>query len=247
MSNSENEFQSKPYVSHEQHTRSDIKIKKLLKKFGQSGYGIFWSLIEEISICESTGWKLYFDASTLEVLADEFYCSEDELNSVIDWATNLKPEPLLILEDNYLYSNSLIKRMEFARNASLKRKISASNAGKASAEAKKKEKENKEIQNEKPQSIPAPTLEDLVKYLKSDKVTEIDPQGYLLKENKHLKYFNYYSQNNWLNGKDEPITNWIPHFDNWVHKEIEWFKSRNKNGSKSEDIDTSYLREVKTN
>jgi hypothetical protein len=36
------------YFSHDYNTRNDEKIKHLIRKHGMEGYGIFWSLVEDL-------------------------------------------------------------------------------------------------------------------------------------------------------------------------------------------------------
>ena len=38
----------KEYFSHDYNTRSDEKIKLLIRKFGMEGYGIYWSIVEDL-------------------------------------------------------------------------------------------------------------------------------------------------------------------------------------------------------
>lgn len=66
------------YFSHDYNSRSDHKIKKLLLKHGMLGYGIYWSIIED----------LYLNANAMpmqcDVIAFELRCSEDIINSIIN-------------------------------------------------------------------------------------------------------------------------------------------------------------------
>ena len=36
------------YFTHDYNCRSDIKIKKLIRQHGPTGYGIYWMLIEDL-------------------------------------------------------------------------------------------------------------------------------------------------------------------------------------------------------
>jgi len=36
------------YFSHDYNCRNDEKIKRLLRKHGMCGYGIFWSIVEDL-------------------------------------------------------------------------------------------------------------------------------------------------------------------------------------------------------
>jgi len=65
------------YFSHDYNSRNDIKIRKLILKHGQTGYGIFWSIVED----------LYNNANALptdyELIADELKADVSMVKSVI--------------------------------------------------------------------------------------------------------------------------------------------------------------------
>ena len=66
------------YFSHDYNTRSDEKIKKLIRTHGMVGYGLFWAIIED----------LYQNNNSLELdydlLAYEYRLNEDLIKSIIN-------------------------------------------------------------------------------------------------------------------------------------------------------------------
>ena len=38
------------YFSHDYNARNDEKIKRLIRKHGMQGYGVFWSIVEDYII-----------------------------------------------------------------------------------------------------------------------------------------------------------------------------------------------------
>jgi len=65
------------YFSHDYNTRNDEKIKKLIRKFNFSGYGIFWGIIEDL-YNNNNELSLDFDG-----LADDFKTTPEVVQSII--------------------------------------------------------------------------------------------------------------------------------------------------------------------
>ena len=98
------------YFSHDYNCRTDEKIKKLLMKYGMTGYGIFWSIVED----------LYNNANALQLdyerIAYELRCDESIVKNIINDFN------LFVIEGNYFKSLSveirMEKRMEISATAS---------------------------------------------------------------------------------------------------------------------------------
>lgn len=68
------------YFSHDYNARADEKIKKLLKKHGMAGYGIFWAIVEDLynnnnSLeldCDGIGYDLHSDPLMVRSIINEF-------------------------------------------------------------------------------------------------------------------------------------------------------------------------------
>lgn len=102
------------YFSHDYNARQDSKIKKLLAKHGLLGYGIFWSLIED----------LYNNANRLptdyDCLAYDLRVDSEIIKSIVN------DFDLFILENDYFGSLSIQKRID--------ERAEKSNVGKMNAE-----------------------------------------------------------------------------------------------------------------
>ena len=141
------------YFSHDYNARNDIKIKKLIQKHGMSGYGIFWSIVED----------LYNNANALptdyESIAYDLRADCDIIISIIN------DFDLFVIDGNEFGSSSIENRLnerneksKKARNAALSRwNKSESNAnvmqthseGNAIKERKGKEIKGKDIKENK--------------------------------------------------------------------------------------------------
>jgi hypothetical protein len=214
------------YFSHDYTARSDIKIKKLIATQGMLGYGIYWSLVED----------LYHNNNKLEdnpaLLAYDYRCTTELIKSVIN------DFDLFIVKDGYVSSNSIQKRLDERNDKVTKAKQSASkrweNKGKnadnietqcdtnanamrtqcdgnAIKESKVKEsKVNKRKLKEEVVFIP-PVLNDVLVYF--------DENGY--SKEAATKAFNYYTNLGWKNSKGNQVINWKNTMQNWFTPENE--------------------------
>lgn len=149
----------KEYFSHDYNTRLDKKIKRLISKHGMQGYGVFWSIIED----------LYNNANALQLdyesIAFDLRIDEDLAKSIVlDF-------DLFIIDGDFFGSESVERRLmernkksTKARESAFKRwKKSESNANALQKQSDSnaikekniilkdiKEKEKEEIINESP-------------------------------------------------------------------------------------------------
>lgn len=136
------------FFSHDYNARTDKKIKPLLAKYGMLGYGIFWSIVED----------LYNNANALptdyNTIAYDLRVDENVVSSVIN------DFGLFIIDGDIFSSNSVKTRLEKrneksenARKSAFKRwndanALQPNSKGIALKERKEKEikgKENKDI------------------------------------------------------------------------------------------------------
>lgn len=104
------------YFSHDCNARNDVKILKLRRSLGMKGYGIYWALIEMLREEENHKLQLkYIDEISFSLVVDN-----EDLNSVIH------DFELFVIDDDYFYSDRLIRSME--KYADIKKH--KSNAGK---------------------------------------------------------------------------------------------------------------------
>jgi len=95
------------YFTHDHNARNDPKIQALIKKYGMSGYGRFWVIIETMR--ETRGYKLIQKSYVLEALAEQMKCTVKELNDFIKDC--IEQYELFVQENGFFYSESLIERM----------------------------------------------------------------------------------------------------------------------------------------
>jgi hypothetical protein len=103
------------YFSHDYNCRTDEKIKRLLMKHGMLGYGVYWSIIED----------LYNNANALQLdyerIAFELRTNEQVVESIINDFN------LFIIDGEFFSSASvekrISKRIEISQSASKSAKI----------------------------------------------------------------------------------------------------------------------------
>jgi len=101
------------YFSHDYNTRSDSKIKNLIRKQGMLGYGVYWSIVED----------LYNNANALQLdydsIAYDLRIDKEIVRSVIN------DFDLFIIENNSFGSLSVQNRLDKRKEKSQKARISA--------------------------------------------------------------------------------------------------------------------------
>lgn len=109
----------KPYFSHDIDARGDIKIKKLLYKFGYEGYGLYWALVEFLHENE-------LSESDVEILASDFRADTEKLRAII-YETEL-----FDIEDGKIISGRVNRNLSLQDEKRKKAKTSASTRWKLS-------------------------------------------------------------------------------------------------------------------
>ena len=88
------------YFSHDYNTRTDDKIRQLVRKHGLQGYGIFWAIIED----------LYNNANALrtdyECIAYDLRVDEEVIKSIVN------DFELFVIEDGFFGSLSVERRLD---------------------------------------------------------------------------------------------------------------------------------------
>ncbi len=101
------------YFSHDYNARTDEKIKKLIRKHGMTGYGVFWAIVEDLynnanalqSDCEGIAFELRVDETMVKSILHEF--------------------DLFVFEGEHFGSLSVQKRMDDRDSRSKKARESA--------------------------------------------------------------------------------------------------------------------------
>jgi hypothetical protein len=128
------------YFSHDYNARNDEKIKRLIRKHGMQGYGVFWSIVED----------LYNNANALRLDYDGIAYDLRSNNEIV--ASVINDFDLFIFNDNFFSSNSVQERLDQRNTKSESARKSASyrwgnaNAKQTLSEGNaKKERKGKEI------------------------------------------------------------------------------------------------------
>ena len=109
------------YFKHDSNASHDPKIKALINQYGIEGYGRFWIIIEMLR--ESSGYKLENKQYIWDALAEQMKCPIPEMKKFIkDCSETFE---LLVQEDGFFYSNSLLERMVKLDDIRKKRKFAA--------------------------------------------------------------------------------------------------------------------------
>lgn len=118
------------YFSHDYDSRQDEKIKCLLRKHGMLGYGVFWSIVEDL-YANKNELKLDY-----EQISYDYRISEDLAKSIIhDFG-------LFQIDGNLFSSNSVQKRLNERKSRSESAKSLAMNRwGTDNSEARQKAKD----------------------------------------------------------------------------------------------------------
>lgn len=101
------------YFSHDYNSRNDEKIKKLIRKHNMVGYGIFWSIVEDLY---NNNNELNLD---FEGIAFDLRVEVEVVKSIIT------EFDLFLIDDNYFGSLSIEKRLTERNGKSQKARDSA--------------------------------------------------------------------------------------------------------------------------
>jgi len=102
------------FFSHDSNSKDDPKCVLLIEQLGLEGYGIFWILVETLR--DQPEYK--YPLSLIPAIARRYNTTAQKVESVVK-AYNL----FKCTDDEFFFSSSLIKRMEFWEAARLKKSI----------------------------------------------------------------------------------------------------------------------------
>lgn len=190
------------YFSHDSNARNDEKILAMRSVYGAEGYGMYFMIIEILR--EQTEYAIEVNKYVYGSLAIQLQTSVKKVEKFINDCVN--EFSLLTIKDDFLFSESLLRRMEIVDSVSEKRKNASitrwnrknrdSNGMQMDSKCKandnqleSKEEENREKET-KIQNIIPPELEWVEKYCEERK-NEIDVE----------KFMNHYTSNGWQIGK----------------------------------------------
>lgn len=123
------------YFSHDSNARHDPKIVALLAKHGAAGYGRYWMVVETLR--NEDEYRLDFTQEYIqESLAATLLCNQDELHAFIGDCVKYH---LLSSDDTFIWSESLLRRMEKLDEIKAKRAEAGAIGGTSKANAKQME------------------------------------------------------------------------------------------------------------
>lgn len=96
------------YFSHDNNARNDPKCSALICDYGFEGYGVYWAIIEILA--EQESYKLRKFNKLYDGLARQLFLDADRLRSIIE--AMLHEYELLVEDENFIWSASLLRRME---------------------------------------------------------------------------------------------------------------------------------------
>lgn len=189
------------YFSHDYNARNDEKIKELIFKNGMAGYGIYWSVIED----------LYQNSNVLRGnfgrIASELQVHRDVVISVIcDF-------DLFVFDGNNFSSLSVQKRLDERINKSEKARLSVNKRWSDTNVLRTEYDSNtiKESKVKEKKVIYTPTVDEVELYFAE--------KGYT--KECAIKAFNYYQENNWKDSRNNQVKNWKQKMQGV------WFKDEN--------------------
>lgn len=117
------------YFSHDSNARYDPKILAMRAVYGMEGYGRYWCLIEILR--DEDGYKLEKTKHLYDALAMQMQCDRNAAHDFVDACIN--EFGLLREDDEFIWSDSLIKRMENKNKKSEKARKAAQKRWKKSS------------------------------------------------------------------------------------------------------------------
>ena len=190
------------YFSHDYNTRNDEKIKELIFNYGMSGYGIYWSIIEE----------LYQNTNVLhlnyERIAFELRSDVSSIKSIINDFN------LFVISGENFSSLSVQKRLDERTNKSEKARLSVNKRWSDTNVLQTKYDSNtiKERKGKEKKVIYTPNIDEVEMYFKENGYTKESA----------VKAFHYYQENNWKDSRNNQVKNWKQKMQGV------WFKDENK-------------------
>lgn len=189
------------YFSHDYNARNDEKIKKLIRKHGMQGYGVFWAIVEE----------LYNNANALQLdyegIAFDLRTESDLIKSV------LNDFNLFVFNGEYFGSNSVESRINQRNDKSKKARDSAYsrwNKNKNNANALQTQSDSNAIKEIKGKEIKEkkdiPMLDEFLSFCKQDMAK--NNLNYDLYEYSLKSKFASWEENGWKDGNNKPIKSW---------------------------------------
>jgi hypothetical protein len=145
------------YFSHDYNARNDEKIKRLIRKHGMQGYGVFWSIVEDL-YNNANALRLDYDGIAYDLRSDS-----DTVFSVIN------DFDLFVFDVNTFGSLSVQKRLDERNDKSIKARESA-NKRWNNANALQPQSDSNAIKERKGKEIKEIKYRDNISLLEKEKI-----------------------------------------------------------------------------
>jgi hypothetical protein len=192
------------YFSHDYNSRNDEKIKKLIRKHGMQGYGIFWAIVEE----------LYNNANALHLdydgIAFDLRTESEIIKSV------LHDFDLFVFNGDNFGSLSVQNRINNRQDKSQKARDSAYsrwNKNKIDANAVQTQSDSNAIKERKGKEIKGkeskeskPSIDEFLSFCKDDMIK--NGMNFPLYEYSLKSKFLSWVENDWKDGNNKLIKSW---------------------------------------
>jgi len=190
------------YFSHDYNARNDEKIKELIFKHGMKGYGIYWSVIEDL-YQNSNVLRGNFARISLELQVDR-----DIVISVIC------EFDLFVFNGNNFSSLSVQKRLDERTSKSEKARLSVNKRWSDTNVLREESNSNtiKESKVKEKKVIYTPLIDEVILYFTDNGYTKESA----------VKAFHYYQENDWKDSRNNQVKNWKQKMQGV------WFKDENK-------------------
>ena len=133
------------YFSHDYNPFEDMQFDAMVGMYGITGYGVFWRLVEMLHA--NADHALMFDNGLTYAIANKLHIEETVVEEVI--GDCIHKYHLIQAINGLLYSNRVNKNV-LLRQRSVQQRV---DAGKASAEQRKRDKEDAELFRELQRSL----------------------------------------------------------------------------------------------
>jgi len=195
------------YFHHDSNARHDPKIIAMLSSYGLKGYGCYWVFIEILR--EQEGYKYPITGKySWNSIAKELFLEVKEAKSFIeDCVTEFE---LFSMDDNYIWCDSLLKRMERLDN----RRSQARDAALARWNKRDKEEHKEE-----------PLVKDLMEVLTDEVCWKEFKKELVSDEFSHLGADRIEAERkksvDWIRSRGRRYKNYKSMFKNWLRKSEE--------------------------
>jgi hypothetical protein len=198
------------WFRHDSNARNDQKMVMLRAKHGISGYGAYFMLIEILR--ESEGYKILANQMLEPSLAFATGCQADFIKT---WLADCLEYGLLTTDGVYIWSESLLRRLESYEGISRLRSEAGrlgglAKAGKCQANAKHLVSEENRVEESRVEKKErtdrrfAPPALDEVKAYCLERKNSVDPS----------KWLSFYEANGWKVGRN-PMKDWKASIRYW--------------------------------